>query len=214
MNITVESGYLTRCGNLTVSRQRECKIGDLSNKGAPFSVNNRVTKQFYTDTDLPLYGSSEGYLINGLSTVIHNESLASSRIACANIITYQPLEVVSRFNENGVSGTVQFYQHSPFDPTVVIVNLRGLRSMAAGYYVHAYPVGPGSSPGRCAHRYAGGHWNPHGIMEAGTASDQFEIGDLSGKFGSLAQQNDFYRLYTDPNVPLFGPYSINCHSFR
>ena len=43
---------------------------------------------------------------------------------------------------------------------------------------------------------------------AGTTSDQFEVGDLSGKFGSLSGQNDFYAEYVDPNIPLFGPFSI------
>ena len=206
--VDVGEGYLTRCGSSNASSQMQCEIGDLSNKGAPFNVNNRVTKQLYTDTDLPLFMNSEGYYINERSTVIHAENLTGPRIACANLTTYQPLEAVSRFNENGVSGSVRFYQHSPFDSTRVFVNLKGLQSKASGYHVHAYSVGPGSSPERCASRYAGGHWNPHGIVDSGTTSDQFEIGDLSGKFGSLANQNDVYREYVDPNIPLFGPYSI------
>ena len=208
VSVTPESGYPTRCGNSSITMQRECEIGDLSNKGGPFNINNRATKQLYTDTDLPLFRNADGYEINGRSIVIHEENLGGPRIACANLTTYQPLEAVSRFSESGVTGSIQFYQHSPYDPIQVIVNLKGLRSMASGYHVHAYPVGPGTSPARCSNMYAGGHWNPHGITEAGTTSDQFEIGDLSGKFGNLAGQNDFYREYTDPNIPLFGPYSI------
>ena len=208
VNVSEAAGYFMRCGNSSIAMQRECEIGDLSNKGAPFNVNNRVTKQLYTDTDLPLFTSLEGFQINGLSTVIHNESLGAPRIACANISIYQPLQAVSVFNENGVSGSIQFYQHSPFDPTIIMVNLRGLRTIASGYHVHAYSVGPGTSPDRCANRYTGGHWNPHGIMRAGITSDQFEIGDLSGKFGSLAGQSDFTGVFIDPNVPLFGSYSI------
>ena len=208
VNVSVAGGYLMRCGNSSIPMQRECEIGDLSNKGAPFNVNNGVTKQLYTDTDLPLFPSSEGFQISGLSTVIHNESLGAPRIACANISIYQPLQAIAIFNENGVSGSIIFYQHSPFDPTQVTVNLNGLRSIANGYHVHAYSVGPDSSADRCANRYTSGHWNPHGIMQSGKTSDQFEIGDLSGKFGYLAGFNDFSGTFTDPNVPLFGPYSI------
>ena len=208
VNVSEAAGYFMRCGNSSIPMQRECEIGDLSNKGAPFNVNNGVTKQLYSDTDLPLFTSSEGFQINGLSTVIHSESLGAPRIACANISIYPPLRAISIFNENGVSGSIEFYQYSPFDPTVVTVNLSRLRSIAGGYHVHAYSVGPGSSPGRCANKYTGGHWNPHGIMQSGKTSDQFEIGDLSGKFGYLTGQGDFNGMYVDPNVPLFGPYSI------
>ena len=211
VDISPESGYLTRCGSMTSSAQMQCEIGDLSNKGAPFDVTvNRMVKQFYSDTDLPLLrtASSEGFLINDRSTVIHSENRGAPRIACANLTSYQPLEAVARFDENGVTGSIQFYQRSPYDPTQVFVNLKGLGSRTAGYHVHEFPIGPGGSPGRCADRYAGGHLNPTGITVAGTTSDQFEVGDLSGKFGSLSGQNDFYREYVDPNIPLFGPYSI------
>ena len=211
VDISPESDYSSTCGNNTLALQMGCEIGDLSNKGAPFDVGvDRVVKQFYSDTDLPLLStaSTEGFLINDRSTVIHSENRGAPRIACANLTSYQPLEAVARFNENGVTGTIQFFQRSPYDPTQVFVNLKGLGSRTAGYHVHEYPVGPGASPARCAGRYAGGHLNPTGITMAGTTSDQFEVGDLSGKFGSLSGQNDFYRMYVDPNIPLFGPFSI------
>ena len=208
VDVSEGSGYSTCCGSESAAVQRNCEIGDQSNKGAPFDIVDGIVKDFYTDTDLPLFRNSEGFYINDRSTVIHAQNRSAPRIACANVTIHQPLEAVSRFDESGVSGTIRFYQHSPFDPTLVFVNLNGLRSMAAGYHVHAYSVGPGTSPDRCANRYAGGHWNPLGITEAGTTSDQFEIGDLSGKFGSLAGQNNFYAEYSDPNIPLFGQYSI------
>lgn len=211
VNITVPE-YLTNCGSTTPDAQMQCEIGDLSNKGATFDVSNRVIKQFYSDTDLPLLreASREGFLINDRSTVIHSENRGAPRIGCANLTTYQPLEAVARFNENGVTGSIRFFQRSPYDPTQVFINLKGLQSRTAGYHVHLYPVGPGTSPERCADRYTGGHLNPTGIdiMVPGTTSDQFEVGDLSGKFGSLSGQNDLYREYTDPNIPLFGRFSI------
>ena len=208
VDISPESGYFERCGNMTPAAQMQCEIGDLSSKGEPFDIIDRVIKQFYSDTDLPLLGDANGYLINDRSAVIHNESLGGPRIGCANLTTYQPLEAVARFDEDGVNGSIQFFQRSPYDPTRVFVNLRGLQSRTAGYHVHEYPVGPGASPERCAGRYAGGHLNPTGITMAGTTSDQFEVGDLSGKFGSLSGLNDISREYFDPNIPLFGSFSI------
>ena len=209
VDISESSGYLNRCGSASPAQQRECEIGDLSNKGAPFNVQaDGVIKQFYSDTDLPVIRNADGFLINNRSTVIHAENLGGPRIGCANLTSYQPLEAVARFNENGISGSIRFFQRSPYDPTQVFVYLKGLQLRTAGYHVHEYPVGPGTSPQRCANPYTGGHLNPTGIMEAGTTSDQFEVGDLSGKFGSLSGQNNIYREYVDPNVPLFGAFSI------
>lgn len=208
VDVSAEAGYPERCGNTNKTAQMNCEIGDLSNKGEPFDVVDRVTKQFYSDTDLPLLGDADGYLINDRSTVIHSENRTAPRIACANITSYQPLEAISKFDESGVSGSIRFFQRSPYDQTQVFVNLNGLQAIAAGYHVHQYTVGPGTSPARCSDMFAGGHWNPTNITESGTTRDQFEIGDLSGKFGSLAGENNFNREYTDPNIPLFGPFSI------
>ena len=203
-------GYLERCGNANSSLQMNCEIGDLSNKGSPFDVVNRRIQQFYTDTDLPLLGDADGYFIDNRSVVIHAPDRGAPRIACTNLTQYQPLEAVSIFNENGVSGSIRFYQRSPYDPTRVVVNLRGLRQMADGYHVHEYPVGPESlgSPSKCSGMYAGGHWNPTNVTSSGTTSDQFEIGDLSGKFGGLSRLSELSAEYTDPNIPLFGSFSV------
>ena len=208
VNVSEAAGYNVRCGSSNATAQRYCEIGDLSNKGAPFDINSGVVKQLYTDTDLPLFTSSEGFYINNRSIVIHTANRTGPRLVCANTTTFQPLEAVARFSENGVTGSIRFFQLSPFHPTQVFVYLNGLRSIAAGYHVHAYTVGPGTSPVRCSNRYAGGHWNPLNVVDFGTTSDQFEIGDLSSKFGSLAGQNNFYGEYSDPNIPLFGQYSI------
>ena len=208
VDVNPETGYLARCGSMTSAKQKECEIGDLSNKGDPFEVVNRIIKQFYSDTDLPLLGNADGFLINDRSTVIHEENLGGPRIGCANLTSYQPLEAIARFNDKGVTGRIRFFQRSPYDPTQVFVNLKRLHSRTAGYHIHEYPVGPGASPQRCNHRYTGGRWNPTEIMKVGTTSDQFQVGDLSGKFGSLSRRNNIHREYVDPNVPLFGAFSI------
>ena len=205
-----EPGYSERCGFENSTRQINCEIGDLSSKGAPFDVQNRRTQQFYTDTDLPLLPDADGYSIDNRSVVIHAPDRGGPRIACANLTRFTPLEAITVFNENGVSGSIRFYQRSPYDHTRVTVGLRGLSQMADGYHVHEYPVGPESlsSPGKCADAYTGGHWNPTNVTSSGSTSDEFEIGDLSGKFGGLAGLDELSAVYTDPNIPLFGPFSV------
>ena len=211
VNTSAESDYSERCGANSTSFQQNCEIGDLSNKGAPFDVENRVTKQYYTDTDLPLVGGDIS--IASRSVVIHDANRAGERIACSNISVYQPLEAVANFDENGISGSIQFFQQSPFDPTQVRVNLEGLSGNTDGYHVHVTPVGPDfvGSPTKCLGEYTGGHWNPINVdymMVPPVTSDQYEVGDLSGKFGGLSGLNQISEVYFDQNVPLFGPYNI------
>lgn len=55
-----------------------------------------------------------------------------------------------------------------------------------------------------------GHWNPrqvnpkHSPAPAVGSTDQYEMGDLSGKFGTLDGHTDFSTAYNDTNLPLFG----------
>ena len=39
-------------------------------------------------------------------------------------------------------------------------------------------------------------------------SDQYEMGDLSGKFGTLEGRRRYFAAYNDTLLPLFGPRSI------
>lgn len=59
-----------------------------------------------------------------------------------------------------------------------------------------------------------GHWNPLNVNknnvpppEEGT-TDQYEMGDLSGKFGTLDNRRKYFATYNDTLLPLFGPRSI------
>lgn len=59
-----------------------------------------------------------------------------------------------------------------------------------------------------------GHWNPFDINvksspppKQGT-TDQYEMGDLSGKFGTLDELVQYEDAYNDTNLPLFGYNSV------
>lgn len=54
------------------------------------------------------------------------------------------------------------------------------------------------------------HWNPrqvnpkHSPLPGTGTSDQYEIGDLSGKFGTLDGYTEYNTEYNDTIMPLFG----------
>ncbi len=202
------TNYSTLCDP---SAPGNCEIGDLTGKSTPLDVVGGVTKTLYTDTDLPLVG--DDLFILSRSVVIHEANQTAPRLSCANITQLRPLEAVAYFNEDGVNGEIRFLQNSLFDETEVTVSLTGLRNMAGGYHVHEFPVGPqGPGSERCGVQFAGGHWNPLGVVysdeDPPVTSDEYEIGDLSGKFGSLDGKNDITENFRDPNIPLSGRNSI------
>ena len=207
--------YQTLC---SPDNQTSCEIGDLTGKSTPLDVRGGVVRHFYTDTDLPLSANSEGFSIANRSVVIHGANRTGARIACANIARFQPLEVEAVFtgqNDSGISGRIRFTQTSPFDRTRVMVSLTGLGGMVGGYHVHVNPIGPDAVgfPERCNNVYAGGHWNPLNAMygegeDPPQTSDEYEVGDLSGKFGSLTGMDAIDDAFYDPNLPLFGPLGI------
>ena len=59
-----------------------------------------------------------------------------------------------------------------------------------------------------------GHWNPLNVntndvpLPGVGTSDQYEMGDLSGKFGTLENRKKYSTVYNDTMLPLFGLRSI------
>ena len=185
-----------------------CEVGDLSAKGGGLDFLNQRGKLFYTDTDLPVTPLN-GISIQNRSVVIHGADHAAERIACANLLKFDGRDAVARFTgDEGVTGFIRFFQRTPFDQTVVTVYLTGLGSQGGGYHVHVYPVG---SLGQCSSLYTGPHFNPRNVsytIIAPQTSDQYEIGDLSGKFGVLDNLDTVNFTESDPNIPLYGRDSI------
>ena len=194
-----------------------CEVGDLSGKGGQISFSATQGRLLYTDTDLPITATPNGISIIDRSVVIHQANGGAPRIACSNLTRLKPRQAAAIFNgEEGVSGTITFLQNSPYESTTVIVNINGLQGMAGGYHVHETPVGEGNLSGReqCSPIYTGGHWNPRGVSylndippDHGT-NDQYEVGDLSSKHGSLNGLSNINEVYSDSDLPLFGKDSI------
>uniref|UniRef100_A0A3P9MGJ2 Superoxide dismutase copper/zinc binding domain-containing protein n=1 Tax=Oryzias latipes TaxID=8090 RepID=A0A3P9MGJ2_ORYLA len=125
----------------------------------------------------------------------------------------QPCGVCQWFGPGSIDGQVQFSQAVPQGPTTIQVSLKNLASIAGGYHVHVLPLKPGSaSP--CSNADILGHFNPLAWNVSNSPSpgvgtvDQYEVGDISGKFGMLTLKDIYEGVHEDPSMPLTGPYSI------
>lgn len=111
-----------------------------------------------------------------------------------------------------VKGKIEMIQQSEYETTNVEVNLKGLKDNS-GYHVHITPV-EGDLEFPCEATTLYGHWNPRNVNpkvsppNAKGTSDQYEMGDLSGKFGSLDSLTEYEDSYNDTNLPLFGYESL------
>lgn len=190
-----------------------CEVGDFSSKHTTVnlgvSVGKVEAKNFFTDVTSWVPG------IMGKSVVIHQAEKGGPRIACANVTMVQtPKASLSTWFGPGKStGQIRFSQSVPQGPTTVNVSLTGLNSQAGGYHVHILPITRGSTH-PCSNANILGHFNPldwnitHSPDPGVGTLDQYEIGDISGKFGMLTGRNDYQAVHLDANLPLTGPYSI------
>ncbi|ESO99012.1 hypothetical protein LOTGIDRAFT_238948 [Lottia gigantea] len=190
--------------------QTNCPIGELTQKlgNVPVGINVGTTKRRFVDSNLPLTGTNNGISGNILVLLKDNGDVAH----CASIMKVQKKYATAYISRQGVKGHMNFRQNSPFDYTNVEISLSGLGNLANGYHVHKFPVPQRSTTEQevCGNEYVSGHYNPFGVTNSpvGGTNDQYEVGDLSGKYGGLAGNDDYNLTTIDWNLQLFGPRSI------
>uniref|UniRef100_UPI00398F3DEE uncharacterized protein cusr n=1 Tax=Pristiophorus japonicus TaxID=55135 RepID=UPI00398F3DEE len=195
-----------------------CEVGDYAKKHKTIKLTNLTgavdTKYFFTDRTSALAGPLS---IVPRSVVIHGKNHVSSRLACANVTFLRPasVDIDSWKGVGTVNGNVRFEQLSDLDRTIVYVKLTDLNGEAGTYNIHTLPIKTdSSSTNACSDTSLNGRYNPFPVNrslypEPGNGTvDQYDVGDISGKFGTLTGLNQTTEKYMDRNMPLFGTHSI------
>lgn len=208
VNVT-DATYATNC---RPESPFACEIGDLSSKHQTLNLGPEVgvlaAKSFFTDSTFLL-----GEAI-GRSIVIHAENRGGPRIACANLTHLRfPAAMTGTWLGGGdSSGSVRFSQDSPQGLTNINVSLSNLGKIVGGYHVHILPILSGREP--CSNDNIMGHFNPFNINTSSDpdpavgTTDEYEVGDLGGKFGVLRSLEELQGHFMDSNMPLSGQNSV------
>ena len=125
--------------------------------------------------------------------------------------------VATEWFGNGISppvrGRLEFIQDTELSPTYALVELEGMDREASTYHIHEIPVQP-RLEFACSGDAVGPHFNPWDLdasvspaVGEGTP-DQYEVGDLSGKYGGLDNLSKVREIHNDTNLPMFGTRSI------
>ena len=125
-----------------------------------------------------------------------------------------PKTGVAKFEHDGIRGHISIKQLSPFHPSILDVQLNGLHDIAGSFHIHQFPVPTRHSLDDVTCSQTGGHFNPTNIDKSSSPStasgtvDQYEVGDLSGKFGDLTGRERVAGTFVDPSLSLFGVNSV------
>lgn len=145
--------------------------------------------------------------------LVYSES--NKIIACAPLHRINKKIGSAKFNSQSVKGVINFAQESPFEPTLVNINIE-LSQLAYSYGIDELPkiIRTKDEANKACPNIQSIIFNPKNIdpdvvpQEAMGTSDLYAVGDLSGKYGHLANKNKEVLQIYDYNLPLFGKFSI------
>ncbi|XP_017889745.1 uncharacterized protein LOC108630767 [Ceratina calcarata] len=202
-----------------------CRLGDLTRHGTIDIAGKKlyatqITRKLFTDTMLTLSGPNN---ILGKSLVIYDDNgprARGERLACSMIHqTYRRKAVAKDWFGNGqtipltIRGKLEFLQQSEYDVTNVELNLDGLDGKMNRYHIHMTSV-ESDLEFPCESTSLYETWDPFNVSTnvvptpgEGT-TDQYKVGDLSGKFGTLENRKRYMTTFNDTLLPLFGPRNI------
>ncbi|XP_065353050.1 uncharacterized protein Rsod [Cloeon dipterum] len=201
-----------------------CAIGGVGDRHAPLSASGgkekmiERTRRLFTDLTLPLTGHDS---VVGKALVLSDAfgpKARGERLACSTITWLPRVKAVvfdwfgSDGEEPPVKGRIEMTQQTPYDLTNVEVTLKGLEKVK-GYHVHVAPVEM-QLAFPCDDSTLYGHWNPQKIdpksspPAAQGTPEQYEMGDLSGKWGTFEGLTHASLVYNDSLLDLSGPRSV------
>ncbi|KAJ0170967.1 hypothetical protein K1T71_013739 [Dendrolimus kikuchii] len=215
-------------------------VGDLDSRLGLIKVatdaNVRKTRRLYKDEVINVLRSDMEVTRRSLYVVIYDNRHADSFLACAKLRPMQPKSTKVLINSDGIRGTVEFTQRSPFDPTWVNfqlgasdqdyeTNLRFVSSMLQYNIKELPPRLLEADQWEHMCNTTGNIFNPTNIEKKdipppgmGT-QDQYPIGDLLGKYKDRTNYlnhkyllpglaNELSGAYWDVFLPLYGINSV------
>ncbi|XP_073491424.1 uncharacterized protein [Aquarana catesbeiana] len=208
-NVSTGGNYSQEC---KPSNPMRCEAGDYAGRLVPITLLAPFPARYlFTDSLTSLTGPTS---IIGRSVVIHESEGRSPRVACANILL-QPIfqgRTDLWSGSGNAGGELGASQVSEFTPTVIDVNFNGLSGLAGGFHIHQLPVTAGSD-NPCSDQKIRGHFNPFLVNMTSSPAvgngtdDEYELGDISGRHGSLLNLDNKIAKFRDMNLPLSGPHS-------
>lgn len=213
------------------SREFENELNGCKRLTAPGMANQAGWEPLLRNMSYQLLVSTENFGMRGRSAhvlpqipfetfssvylVVYSEFDPNEPIACAPLRFVKPKTAAAKFQTVSVQGNVIFSQDSPYDPTIARVNLNLPNSDGHSYGIDELPmIIRRKSDTRVCPNIREIIYNPHHVepssvpAEGEATSDQYAVGDLSGKYGSLTGKSTEKIQVTDYNLPLFGPVSI------
>ena len=159
-----------------------------------------------------------------LFVIIYWKNQNNKIMTCAKITPLQSKEVRAHFDSDGVKGDIMLKQNYKIDPTIMTIKLDNLRGRGRYYYIHQFPIAQKQTKNDDLCGQVGDRYNPFNIDSSQNlttttttttmiqdTNDQYEVGDLSGKHGTLSQIQDiqtYFNSHIDFNLPLFGVHSV------
>ncbi|XP_054167346.1 uncharacterized protein LOC128964734 [Oppia nitens] len=173
----------------------------------PFSSNGNTFKNIESLLSIDLV--SVVYLI------IYSDENSGKILSCAPIERVHTRTASAKFNYPMLKGSVELSQETPFDPTIVEINIELFRN-AYSYGIDELPkiVRSKELSNKDCPNINSIIFNPRNIdpdsvpTEGLGTTDQYAVGDLSGKYGNLADKTTEVVTLTDFNLPLFGRDSV------
>ncbi|XP_045780609.1 uncharacterized protein LOC123877773 [Maniola jurtina] len=215
-------------------------VGDLDSRLGLIKVatdaNEKKMKKLYKDEVLNVLRSDMEATKRNLYVVLFDERHADSFLACAKLRLTPPKFTKALINMDGIKGTVEFTQRSPFDPTWANFtlgasdedyesNLRFVSSMTQYSIRELPPKLLEAEQWNNICNTTGNLFNPTGVdvknlppPGMGT-QDQYPVGDLLGKYKERTEYlnhkyllpglvNELSGAYWDVFLPLSGRQSV------